>query len=138
VRLDAAGVHPLEEQVDRLLLSAALDAADDDDDPDVGSGEPVLDVDERSPNRLGRVCCWGALMIARDAIGRNPLAPWQASEWRDMRTGRTPVSLGHDRYRNLIERAGLVVKDETDDEGRNHDWFARQWECCGLDGVLII
>ena len=53
-------------------------------------------------------------------------SPRQACEWTDNLTGRLSVSLGADRYREILEEAGLTVVDEVDDEGENHYYFARR------------
>jgi hypothetical protein len=39
-------------------------------------------------------------------------------------TGRLSVSLGAERYRRLLEAAGLVLIDEMEDEGDNHYYRA--------------
>ena len=49
----------------------------------------------------------------------------QACEWSDAMTGRRSESLGAEAYRRLLETAGLVLIDETDDEGDNHYYMAR-------------
>ncbi|MGH7474946.1 MAG: class I SAM-dependent methyltransferase [Longimicrobiales bacterium] len=58
-------------------------------------------------------------------------APGQASEWPDSLTGRTSLSLGSDRYRHILEAAGLVVLGEADDEGENHYYFMQRFEVGG-------
>lgn len=55
-------------------------------------------------------------------------APWQIGEWPDVLTGRISVSLGRDRYRALLDRVGLVLEGEADDEGGSHFWFTRKPE----------
>ena len=50
-------------------------------------------------------------------------APSQACEWQDTLTGQTSVSLGSDRYREILESVGLSLVGETDDEGQNHYYF---------------
>lgn len=47
-------------------------------------------------------------------------APWQEAEWEDVLTGRRAVSLGAERYRSLLEAAGLEVLEEGADDGGNH------------------
>ena len=51
-------------------------------------------------------------------------APQQACEWSDSMTGQRSASLGAQRYRQLLEAAGLHLSDETDDEGDNHYYMA--------------
>lgn len=51
-------------------------------------------------------------------------APRQVCEWNDSMTGRRSESLGAEAYRRLLEAAGLVLLDETDDEGDNHYYMA--------------
>ena len=51
-------------------------------------------------------------------------APLQACEWRDAMTGLRSESLGAEDYRRLLEEAGLVVVNETDDEGDNHYYMS--------------
>ncbi|HEX5437791.1 MAG TPA: class I SAM-dependent methyltransferase [Gemmatimonadaceae bacterium] len=53
-------------------------------------------------------------------------APCQACDWRDSMTGLPSESLGAEAYRRLLETAGLVLLDETDDEGENHYYMARK------------
>ena len=51
-------------------------------------------------------------------------APPQACEWRDAMTGQRSESLGAVAYRRLLGEAGLVVINETDDEGDNHYYMS--------------
>lgn len=51
-------------------------------------------------------------------------APWQVCRWPDNLSGQTSISLGVDRYRSILEAAGLVLAGEADDEGDNHYYFA--------------
>lgn len=53
-------------------------------------------------------------------------APREVCEWRDGMTGQRSESLGAEAYRRLLETAGLVVIDETDDEGDNHYYISRK------------
>lgn len=53
-------------------------------------------------------------------------APRQASEWRDILTGRKSVSLGSETYTRLVQKSGLVVLEEDEDEGENHYYFVRR------------
>ncbi len=57
-------------------------------------------------------------------------APHQACEWLDNLTGRRSVSLGSDEYRKIVESEGLVLVDESEDEGQNHYYFV-----CKPDGT---
>lgn len=47
-------------------------------------------------------------------------APTQKWSWRDILTGRESFSLGDERYRQLLDAAGLVFDGEELDEGGNH------------------
>jgi hypothetical protein len=51
-------------------------------------------------------------------------APREACEWKDAMTGLRSESLGAPAYRRLLETAGLVLLDETEDEGENHYYVA--------------
>jgi 2-polyprenyl-3-methyl-5-hydroxy-6-metoxy-1,4-benzoquinol methylase len=53
-------------------------------------------------------------------------SPHQACEWSDNLTRQNSVSLGSDAYRQIMERAGLVLVDEVEDEGQNHYYFIRK------------
>lgn len=53
-------------------------------------------------------------------------APRQACEWPDNLTGLTSISLGADAYADIIEKSGLVLDGEADDEGGNHNYFIRK------------
>jgi SAM-dependent methyltransferase len=53
-------------------------------------------------------------------------APAEAVEWNDVMTGVRSVSLGGDRYRELLASAQLTLLAEYDDEGRNHYFEARK------------
>ncbi|MDX3774628.1 class I SAM-dependent methyltransferase [Chromatiaceae bacterium AAb-1] len=86
--------------------------------------------------RFDGVMAWGlmfllapdvqAMLIQKVASSLEPegrflfTAPQQACEWTDNLTGQKSVSLGVDVYRKMIESAGMVLLDETDDEGQNH------------------
>lgn len=47
-------------------------------------------------------------------------APWQEARWEDVLTGGLSVSLGAERYRSILEEAGLELLDQGSDEGGNH------------------
>lgn len=47
-------------------------------------------------------------------------APAKAGIWCDAMTGLESVSLGGERYRELLRDAGVVVVDEYEDAGENH------------------
>ena len=80
---------------------------------------------------------WGLLFLLRPAVQERLIrkvaralapngrfvftAPHQECEWNDAMTGRPSVSLGADRYRRLVEAAGLAMIGETEDEGQN--WY---------------
>lgn len=53
-------------------------------------------------------------------------APTQVCAWQDALTGRESVSLGGERYRQLLQNAGLVLDGEESDEGGNHYYFASE------------
>ncbi|WP_109485850.1 class I SAM-dependent methyltransferase [Occallatibacter savannae] len=53
-------------------------------------------------------------------------APARACVWRDAMTGLESVSLGGERYRELLGDAGVVVLDEYEDAGENHYFEARR------------
>jgi len=53
-------------------------------------------------------------------------APGQVCEWKDAMTGLPSESLGAEVYRRLLKEAGLVLIDETDDEGDNHYYMSRK------------
>ena len=71
-------------------------------------------------------------LIHKVAAGLKPggrflfTAPRQICEWSDNLTGRKSVSLGSDAYRRILESAGLLLDDETEDEGENHYYFVRK------------
>jgi len=48
----------------------------------------------------------------------------EAVNWRDSITGRESVSLGAERYRQILLAAGLSLEGEDSDEGENHYYFA--------------
>lgn len=51
-------------------------------------------------------------------------APAQICSWKDALTGRESVSLGGERYRQLLRKEGLVLDGEESDEGGNHYYLA--------------
>jgi SAM-dependent methyltransferase len=53
-------------------------------------------------------------------------APAEAVEWNDAMTGGRSVSLGRDRYRELLASADLTLLAEYEDEGSNHYFEARK------------
>ncbi len=53
-------------------------------------------------------------------------APRQVCQWQDSLTGRPSCSLGSDVYRRMLETSGLLLVDETDDEGENHYYFSEK------------
>ncbi|MBB4658729.1 methyltransferase domain-containing protein [Parvularcula dongshanensis] len=69
-------------------------------------------------------------VIARAATALRPggrlifSAPSQACSWNDVLTGRRSVSLGAERYRDLLVRAGLIPTGEDTDRGGNHYYTA--------------
>jgi len=51
-------------------------------------------------------------------------SPHQLCEWADNLTGRKSQSLGSAEYRRLLAANGLMVQNETEDEGNNNYYFA--------------
>jgi cyclopropane fatty-acyl-phospholipid synthase-like methyltransferase len=47
-------------------------------------------------------------------------SPKEAVEWRDTLTGHESVSLGAERYQQILQAQGLVIVGEQSDEGDNH------------------
>ena len=47
-------------------------------------------------------------------------SPKEECVWRDSLTRRESVSLGADRYRELLQAEGLILVGEMSDEGNNH------------------
>jgi 2-polyprenyl-3-methyl-5-hydroxy-6-metoxy-1,4-benzoquinol methylase len=47
-------------------------------------------------------------------------APWQTGTWADLLTGLESVSLGREKYLQLLSAAGFTLLNELDDEGENH------------------
>jgi len=47
-------------------------------------------------------------------------SPKEAATWRDILTGRESVSLGAERYLQILHTEGLLLVDEQSDEGGNH------------------
>jgi 2-polyprenyl-3-methyl-5-hydroxy-6-metoxy-1,4-benzoquinol methylase len=50
--------------------------------------------------------------------------PHEAATWSDSLTGRISISLGAERYEQILRTHGLVVVGETVDEGENYYYFA--------------
>lgn len=53
-------------------------------------------------------------------------APAEAAVWNDAMTGIQSVSLGRERYRELLSSAQLTLQAEYEDEGSNHYFEARK------------
>jgi 2-polyprenyl-3-methyl-5-hydroxy-6-metoxy-1,4-benzoquinol methylase len=51
-------------------------------------------------------------------------SPKEAPTWRDILTGRESVSLGAERYLQILHTEGLLLVDEQSDEGGNHYYLA--------------
>ena len=49
--------------------------------------------------------------------------PHKAATWSDSLTGRISISLGAERYQQILRTEGLVVVGETVDEGGNYYYF---------------
>jgi 2-polyprenyl-3-methyl-5-hydroxy-6-metoxy-1,4-benzoquinol methylase len=67
-----------------------------------------------------------AALIPRIARTLNPggkflfTAPEERGAWQDALTGRESISLGGERYRQLLHTEGLILDGEESDEGKNH------------------
>jgi cyclopropane fatty-acyl-phospholipid synthase-like methyltransferase len=86
------------------------------------------------------VMAWGLLFLLgaeaqralfhRVAIALRPggtflfTASRQAATWADASTKQQSVSLGGEAYMSLLDEAGLILRAEYDDEGRNHYYDA--------------
>jgi len=86
------------------------------------------------------VMAWGLLFLLAPAaqelvIGKaasvlNPCgqfvftSPPLAFAWADAMTGQTSVSLGAERYAQLLRAAGLTLVGEREDEGENHYYLS--------------
>jgi SAM-dependent methyltransferase len=53
-------------------------------------------------------------------------APSQRCSWRDILTGRTSISLGHDAYREALEAEGMSLVGAHRDNADNHYYFAQK------------
>jgi hypothetical protein len=53
-------------------------------------------------------------------------SPEQPVTWRDILTGRESISLGRERYRQILNAAGLVLLGEGLDEADNHYYFSER------------
>jgi SAM-dependent methyltransferase len=51
-------------------------------------------------------------------------SPRQAVTWPDVLSGRESISLGFEKYRQILRDEGLVVLGEQSDEGSNHYYLA--------------
>jgi chemotaxis methyl-accepting protein methylase len=51
-------------------------------------------------------------------------APREAVRWKDAMTRSESVSLGREAYRRILQTEGLLLQQETRDQGRNHYYFA--------------
>lgn len=51
-------------------------------------------------------------------------APAEKTTWEDSLTGRESVSLGRERYVEILQAAGLALSGEASDQGGNHYYFA--------------
>ena len=51
-------------------------------------------------------------------------SPLQQGTWRDILTDRESISLGRERYLQILSAAGLVLVGEAVDEGDNHYYFS--------------
>lgn len=53
-------------------------------------------------------------------------SPKEAVTWRDALTGRESLSLGAERYQQILHTEGLVLVGEQSDEGDNHYYLVSQ------------
>jgi len=53
-------------------------------------------------------------------------SPEQRVTWRDILTRRESISLGRERYQEILNAAGLVLLGEGVDEGDNHYYFSER------------
>jgi cyclopropane fatty-acyl-phospholipid synthase-like methyltransferase len=53
-------------------------------------------------------------------------ATYKKNEWNDAMTQQSSISLGAERYRELLTASGLSVTDEFEDEGENYYFEARK------------
>lgn len=53
-------------------------------------------------------------------------APAHATEWQDLMTGETSVSLGAAEYEAVLRAAGMRLIDRFEDEGENHYYLAER------------
>lgn len=51
-------------------------------------------------------------------------APAEETAWTDSLTGRESISLGRERYAQLLAESGMTLTGEASDEGQNHYYFA--------------
>jgi 2-polyprenyl-3-methyl-5-hydroxy-6-metoxy-1,4-benzoquinol methylase len=98
---------------------------------------------EESPffgRRFDAVLAWGLLFLMsaasqRELIGRMSTAlkpagrllftsPEEAVTWNDAMTGRESRSLGAAQYQQELAAAGLTLRGQYDDEGKNHYYDA--------------
>jgi hypothetical protein len=69
-------------------------------------------------------------LIGKAARALNPnghflfTAPRDVCSWMDAMTGLPSVSLGYDEYAHELERHGLVLDENDEDEGGNYYYFA--------------
>ena len=53
-------------------------------------------------------------------------SPKKVCAWKDILTHRESISLGADRYRELLQAEGLILVEEMYDEGNNHYYSVRK------------
>ena len=82
----------------------------------------VFLLDEGSQEQLLRKCA----LLLRPAAQLLFTAPREKVEWEDVLTGGRSRSLGEDRYRVLLEEAGLQLTGMTTDEGGNNYYCWRR------------
>jgi SAM-dependent methyltransferase len=84
--------------------------------------------------------CWGLMFLLNEADQEQLIfntaktlkpsgqflftSPAIACEWEDVLTKMRSVSLGRERYVTLLERAGLSICWESEDEGQSHYYAA--------------
>jgi 2-polyprenyl-3-methyl-5-hydroxy-6-metoxy-1,4-benzoquinol methylase len=90
--------------------------------------------------KFDAVLAWGLIFLLPPAVQRVIIhkvaaalnakgrflftAPKEIATWRDSITDCESISLGADRYREILLDAGLVLEDEQSDEGENYYYQA--------------
>ena len=101
---------------------------------------PAVEDSEFFRRTFDGVVAWGLMfllppdvqsaVIRKIARALNPsgrflfTSPKEAATWRDALTGRESISLGAERYRQILHTENLVLLGEQSDEGDNHYYLA--------------